>query len=368
MSQILSGSASKCWGGKEATYGSGSYSAANLINMTSESLSTTYSKIEEGTLLATKTRPSQELGSVTVSGGVSTILKPDFVDFAFEWTMGTKKTIVASSPGDGETTDNYDEHYDSVEYTLAPASGASGNYLPSAALKLVRGNQNFLYNGLTVSSLSLDCTAGDFVKADINVTGQKELYSGSWSDCPSPTDTGSYRCLKAKLYYADADSDELSNFDTLNWNTCSTHTYDVTRTQLTIDNGIETVPQTYCSGVYANQPIYGQRNVSVSCEMPYSAEFETFRRAYYANENASNLSLMLTLCTKDTIDIGTVGSPNVVPKYQILVIIPNVNLDDASANVGGQGLINANFSGTALSVSDTEPIKVIVRTAKVSNS
>lgn len=368
MSQILSGSASKCWGGLETSYGIGSYSSANLVNMTSESLSTTYSKIEEGTLLATKTRPSQELGSVTVSGGVSTILKPDFIDFLLEWGMGVKKDIVASSPGDGETTANYDANYDGVEYTLAPAAGASGNYLPSAALKIVRGTQKFLYSGLTVSSLNFDCTAGDFVKTDINVTGYKETYPDPWTDdCPSASETGSYRCLKAKLYYADENSDTIANFDTLNWDTCGVHTYDVTRTQLGIDNGIETVPQTYCSGLYANQPIYGQRAVTVSCELPYSADFETFRRSYYANENASNLALMLTFCTRDTFNIGTVENPNVVPKHQVLVIIPNVNLDDASANVGGQGLINASFSGTALSVGETEPIKVIVRTAKTSD-
>ena len=339
MSQFISGSASKCWGGTEATYGSGSYSSASLLNMTSESLSTTYSKIEEGTLLATKTRPSQELGSVTVSGGISTILKPDFIDFVLEWAMGATDSEESYAPSG----------FDVTSYILAdPAS-----QLPSAALKLVRGTQNFLYSGLTVSSLALDCTAGDFVKCDINVSGQKELYTGTYDDDPSATETGSYRCLKAKLYYATADSDEPTNFDSLNWNACSTHTYDVQRTQLTIDNGLEEVPQTYCSGLYANRPIHGQRSVTVSCEMPYSAEFETFRRAYYANENAPNLALMLTFCTKEETVAGT-------PDHQVIIIIPNVNLDDANANVNGQTLINANFSGSALSVGDTEPIKVLV--------
>ena len=228
--------------------------------------------------------------------------------------------------------------------------------LPSAALKLTRGEQAFLFNGLTVSSLTLDCTAQDFVKADINVNGHDEFYNPSVSDKPANTAEGSYKCTQARLINATAGADDISDFTSFAWDTCPAGSvYDVSRAVLTIDNGLEDAPATYCSGLLSNQPSHGQRSVTLSCEVPYSDSFEAFRQAYYANEEAPNLALMLAFATKKTIT----GSG--APAEQVYIIIPNVSIDGADANVGGQGLINGNFTGTALSIGNTEPVKIIVR-------
>ena len=377
MSQYITGAGSSCWGCLEDTYGAGipdgtTTSDTSLINMTSESISTTYNRLEEGTLLASKTRPAQDLASVTVSGGISTIFKPDFADFIFEWAMGKKSTTAS-------TDYSWYTGYTVNEYTLANPD----EDLPSAALYLNRSlpkkgglPQNFLFDGLTVSSVAFDCTAQDFVKADINISGRNETLE---NDDPSPaapssTGTGSYKCTSARLIHKPAGTQNLQAWflqDTNNvwyfpWNTCPAgQVWDVSRTQFTIDNGLEEAPATYCSGLYANQPSHGQRGVTLACEVPYSQSFEDFRQDYYANTDPDNLALLLTFGTKEEHDFTISGATSAddvtikVPDHQIFILIPNVNIDGADANVGGQGLINSNFNGTALSIGNVEPLKVI---------
>ena len=371
MSQYITGAGSSCWGCLEDTYGAGipvgtTTADTSLINMTSESISTTYNRLEEGTLLASKTRPAQDLSSVTVSGGISTIFKPDFAEFVFEWAMGKINENADYTWYDG---------YDVIEYNLADPD----EDLPSAALYLNRSlpkkgtpakPQNFLYDGLTVSSVAFDCTAQDFVKADINVNGRKEVLENADPSpaAPASSGTGSYKCTSARLIKKVAGTHNLQAWfleDTNNkyyfdWADCPAgQVWDVSRTQFTIDNGLEEAPATYCSGLYANQPSHGQRNVTLACEVPYSQSFEDFRQQYYANTNPDNLALLLAFCTKDEHNETINGTTVKVPDHQVFIIIPNVNIDGADANVSGQGLINSNFTGTALSIGNVEPLKVI---------
>lgn len=377
MSKYITGAGSSCWGCLEDTYGAGipdgtQTADTSLINMTSESISTTYNRLEEGTLLASKTRPAQDLASVTVSGGISTIFKPDFADFVLEWAMGKKVNTT------DDTADDYVDYswytgYDVIEYNLADPD----EDLPSAALYLNRSlpkkdglPQNFLFDGLTVSSVAFDCTAQDFVKADINISGRNETLENAAPSPSAPTNSsiGSYKCTSARLIKKVAgtqnlqawflqDSQDKYYFD---WEDCPAgQVWDVSRTQFTIDNGLEDAPATYCSGLYANQPSHGQRGVTLACEVPYSQSFEDFRQQYYANTNPDNLALLLAFCTKDEHPETINGVTVKVPDHQIFIIIPNVNIDGADANVGGQGLINSNFNGTALSIGNVEPLKVI---------
>lgn len=367
MSQYITGAGSSCWGCLETTYGAGipagtTTADTSLINMTSESISTTFNRLEEGTLLASKTRPAQDLASVAVSGGISTVFKPDFADFVFEWAMGKENEDADYSWYTG---------YDVIEYNLADPEEA----LPSAALYLNRSlpkknnlPQNFLYDGLTVSSIAFDCTAQDFVKADINVNGHNETLENAAPSpaAPSNSGTGSYKCTSARLIKKAAGTEDLEDwFDNgyFPWDACPADVlnkvWDVSRAQLTIDNGLEDAPATYCSGLYANQPTHGQRSVTLSCEVPYSQSFEDFRQQYYANTNPDNLALLLAFCTKETHKETFGTEEKDVPDHQVFIIIPNVNIDGADANVSGQGLINSNFTGTALSIGSVEPIKII---------
>ena len=355
MSNYISGSSSKIGAIKETTFNTTPSETKTALRMTSESLQATYNKLDEGVLMAAKTQVAQDLGSVSVSGDVDTVLNPSFADWLMETGLGVK-TVNSSAvqPGSGATLEE-------VVYTLADVNAD----IPSSSLELWRGTEGFTYSGMTISQLSLEATAQDFVKANISFNGTKETkYTGA-STIGAASTIGSYKCTKAKLLPNTAGSDDIEEWLTFSWDSCPTgQVYDVQTTTLTLDNGLEQTPATYCSGLYNNRPSHGQRSVTISCNVPYSTGFETFRQTYYANENAPNLALMLVFASKETVTYVPAGATSSVtePAHQMFVILPNVSINNTSANASGQGIIDGSYSGIALSIGSTEPIKVIRRT------
>lgn len=356
----ITGSSSKCGAVREITYGTAPSGAVTPLRMTAESLRATYNRLDEGVLLASKTAPQKEVGSVTVDGTINTVLNPSFVDWLFDVSLGEKSTSepqtfdCARAGKEVVMTENV--------YTLR---NVNQSYLPSSTVRMNRGSQGFIYTGMTVSTLTLNATAQDFVKADISFTGREEQHNpSSFENDPG---LGSYKCTKAKLWPSTAGSDDITEFShSGNWDSCPTETaYNVESTTLTIDNGIQTVPATYCSGLYANQPSFGQRSVTIACNIPYSSEFEVFRRTYYSNENPDMLALMLMFGSKENISYYKVEGDTdetTEPSHQIYVILPNVSITDSTANANGDSLIEASFTGEASSANGKEPLKIIVRT------
>lgn len=353
MSNYITGSSAKAWFGKETTRGQGYTGDPVLLNMTSESINTTYNRLDEETLLASKTQTARDLGSVDISGDINTILRPSFTPLLFELALG-KASATTEVTADGAV-------FDEQVYTLADVDAD----LPTSEVVLRKGTNVFRYKGMTTSQLTLECPAQDFVTADSSFVGYTEDYTKAQSvpisGEPSYTEESSFKCTKAHLVHSTAGSDDIAEFS-FSWNVCPLgDVWDVNSSTLTFDNAIESTPATYCSGIYAAQPVHGQRAVTLQCSVPYSDSFETFRQTYYANEEASNLALLLAFCTKDTYEYNNTK----YPKEQIFVIIPNVNISDASANVGGQGIVDGSFTGTALTISDSvEPVKVIYRKYK----
>lgn len=377
MSNYISGSSSKIGAHKEASF---DYVASPLtsrqtstaLRMTSESLQATYNKLDEGVLMASKTQPEQELGSVSVSGDVDTVLHPSFVGWLMEVGLGTKTHSADATVGtENVGTNPRNAVMEEDIYTLADVN----EDLPSSGVELWRGDEGFYYSGMTVSTLSIEAPAQDFVKANISFAGTRETYIGQQGEDsaePQPKITaastdGSYKCTKAKLYPATAGSDDLDTNFNFDFEVCpSDKVYDVETSTLTFDNGIEAVPATYCSGLYANQPSHGQRSVTLACNVPYSNSFETFRQTYYAQENPDKLALALGFASKETFTYIPTGeeSPETIPMHQVFVVLPNVSISNISANASGDGLIDGSFTGTALSIGATEPVKVYVRNYK----
>lgn len=286
-----------------------------LLNMTSESISVDFQKGDEANLIAKKTASSKDLLAVVVEGGISTILRPDFVDWLLEASLGKVSEGV---------------------YTLQDPN----TDLPISTIVVSRGGIVKTYPDITIRSLTLDCPAQDYVRADIDLVGSKEIAAGSSGAQTIQAlsfSKPSYRCTQATLFYGAGGTAAASLANTL----C------VEDVQLTIDNGVEDSPATYCSGLYNDRPVPGQRSVRVNFTIPYSSDVDTFRTSYYANADSPNLALKLVFTTSDSSE-------------KVEVYIPNLNLDDGGANVGGAGIIDSSFSGEALSVGSAEPIIITV--------
>ncbi len=311
------GVGSVCQAGIQTLFGTPVAPTA-LLNMTSESVNVSVSRGDEGNLISSKTPNQRDMLAKNVEGGVSTILRPEFAEWLFQAVMGTKNGTV---------------------FTLA----APNSDLPVSTLVMSRGGIVKTYPDMSVRSLTLNAAAQDYVKADIDFVGIKELAVG---------DTGaqavgalsfskpSYRCTAATLKYGSAGA--ASPATSLDVESCS----------ITIDNGLEDTPAVYSDGFYAGRPALGMRGVSVNFNIPYSDDLDAFRNAYYVADNAPALSLLLKFTTSDE------------DEY-ITILIPNLQLTDGSDPVGGKGYIDSSFTGEALSVGSTEPITVTVHHATV---
>lgn len=312
------GIGSVCQAGIQTTWGT-SVTPTAKINMTSETIATTAEKGDEGNLLPKKTRDQADLIAINTEGGVSSILRPEFADWLFEAAMGIG---------------------DEGVYTLQDVNVD----LPISTLVISRGGIVKTYPDCTIRSLTLDCPAQDYVRADIDVIGTKEISAGQTGAQTVQNlayTLPSYKCTSANLYYGAGGTAASSLVTKL----C------VSDVSITIDNGVEEPDATYCDGLYNGRPIPGLRSVSADISLPYSNEVETFRQTYLLNEAAPTVALKLEFTTSDTDEI-------------IEVYIPNLAVTTADGNVDGQGTITSSISGEALSVGSAEPITVTVTHAE----
>ena len=295
-----------------------SKTSASLINLTSEGLSVSVEKGDEGNLLASKTATNRDLMSISVSGSVSSILRPEFADILLETAMGKSASITDSAITTG---------YTQKKYTL----GDPGSALPSFTAFLDRGTGYKVYSGLTVNSTSIECAANDYVKISSDLIGYKESKLTGTTD---PTTLNaksfskpSYRCTHAEMKVNDT-------------------VFDVETCTVAISNALVEAPKTYSSGLYAGQPQPATREVTASFTIPYSESVDTFKESYLESE--TNASIVLKFTTSDEDEF-------------IEITLPNVAITSVTNNVGGTGLVEASCEGIALSVGTDEPVTVIVQ-------
>ena len=293
--------------GKEAIFKT-SVAPDTLLDITSESIKVSVEKGDEGSLLASKTAASRDLLAVTVSGSLSIILKPEFAGLLFHLALGGADAVTKS-------TDGASVHKISL-------CGANEN-LPSATVVVDRKVVVKKYSGVTISALNIDAAAGDYVKGSIDIVGVKEEV-GTLTPSLDTFSIPSYRCTQAVFKIGG-------------------EVFDISSCSIKIDNALETAPKTYASGLYAGQPQHGRRSVTISFEIPYGANIETLKEQYLTTEESASVELLFTSSKAE---------------YSVKTLIPNLSINDISANVGGTGILTASVSGEALSVGKTEPITV----------
>ena len=317
---FITGTGTKMLWLKESAFGTtpSTKTSASLINLTSEGLSVSVEKGDEGNLLASKTATNRDLMSISVSGSVSSILRPEFADILLETALGKKATVTDSTIPSG---------YTQTKYTL----GDAGSTLPSFTAFLNRGTGYKVYSGLTANNTSIECTANDYVKISSDLMGYKET-NGTTSDATTLNAKSyskpSYRCTQAEMKVNDT-------------------VFDVETCTVAINNALVEAPKTYNSGLYAGQPQPATREVTASFTIPYSSAVDTFKDSYLESE--TNASIVLKFTTSDANEF-------------IQITIPNVAITSVSNNVSGTGLVEASVEGTALSVGSVEPVTIVMQT------
>lgn len=296
--------------GKEAAFGTPATATA-LVNLTSESIVESYEKGDEGSLLASKTATNKDLLGVSVGGSVSFVLRPEFAGLLFHGAMGGADTVT-------EDTNGFYNH----TITLCDVN----EDLPSLTFKMDRKADKFIYAGCTISTLQIECTAGDYVKGSFDIVGTKET-TGTLDTVEKYT-IPSYRCIGATC-----------NIDGIE--------FDISSATIKIDNGLVEAPKTFSSGLYKGKPQHGKRTVTLDFQIPYSQELDTE---------------VVVWKTKGTVPFSiNLVSTDGYNTYKITINLPNITLDTYTHSVGGTGLVTASGSGEALSKGSDEPMTVIIR-------
>ena len=296
--------------GKEGTFGTPATATA-MVNLTSESIVESYEKGDEGSLLASKTATDKDLLGVNVGGSISFVLRPEFAGLLFHGAMGGTDTVTEASEGFYNHTINL---------------CAVNEDLPSLTFKMDRKAKNAIYAGCTISTLQLDCVAGDYVKGSFDIVGTSE--TNGTLDGVSTYTIPSYRCVGATCSY-------------------DGQTFDVSSATIKIDNGLVEAPKTFSSGLYKGKPQHGKRTVTLDFEIPYSIDLDNQVIVW---QTKGNIPFSITLKATD-------GRS----EYTLNINIPHVTLDSFSHSVGGTGLVTASGSGEALSKGSDEPITVVIK-------
>lgn len=306
---FVTGSGASLRIGKETSFGV-AVTPKTLVDITSESIALSVSKGDEGSLLASKTPESRDLLGITVDGSFSFVLRPEFAALITHLALGgAEKVTQDESAGTYKHT-----------FTLCDCN----EDLPSLTVLVDRKAAVKSYAGVTISKLSLDCAAGDYVKGSVDIKGVKEEAGTKSTDAVKFT-IPAYRCTAAVFKVG-------------------SEVFDITTASFAVDNALEDAPRTYSNGLYAGQPQHAQRSVTISFEIPYSADIETFKSQYLTTEETAEISLLFTSSDKDK------------QKYEIKM--PYVAIGSVSASVGGTGALTASIDGEALSSGTEEPLTI----------
>ena len=126
-------------------------------------------------------------GTITVSGSISFILRPEGAGTVFLLALGGTDTVASGEDG---------------KYTHTMHLCEVNDNLPGATIIVDRKAKVMKYAGCTVSALSLKCAAGDYVKATLDIQGVKEE-AGTLNASLKSFTVPSYRCTAAVFTIGD---------------------------------------------------------------------------------------------------------------------------------------------------------------------
>ena len=330
MSKYMVGSGTKAVG-KLASALSNS-----TIDLTSESLSETYNYQSPESLLASKTASSRDLQNITIEGSISALMRPESIDWMLEASLGKK--------GDFEATEGLTEAHPG--FMLASVN----TDLPKSEIGIMRGTIGKVYKGLVARSVTMNFPAQEYATIDIDFVGNEAVTDTSQISVANFTKPA-FRVNHSKLVFATKDSsktfDEHEQEMLLKClaDACGEGYFDAENFNISIDNGVESSPATFCTGLFAGDAIMGKRSVTCDFTLPYSSDVENFRKQFYA--------------------VNTEGAPDFMLAFACVngnealsVFIPHAHVTSIPVNVGGEGLIETTISVEALSKGDEEPILI----------
>lgn len=304
--------------GKETNFGELA-TPTNQINFLSEGISLEVERIQEESLLLSKTSRSMDVMSYNVSGDFAVILKPENIKQLFYLTMGVEgsPTLV-----DGSTA--VYEH----QFTLMEPDGS----LPSFTAVIDRKISVPAYTGLKMQSMSLEASSKDYIRGTFNVQGSGKEEDGAVENLPIPV-LKAYRFVNGVLTLDGTEFGDVSNVS------------------IEVNNNLDEGVSTLGSGYYSSEGEHNEREITINIDCFYNAASNTIREQKY-KEDGATANIELTFESPEEIEDGE--------KNRFTIQLPNVVITEANPNVGGKDKIEITLNGTALETETEEAITALV--------
>lgn len=290
--------------GKETTYSTVA-TPTTQIKVSNEGFKYVPDKKDEGLLTGGKSIGKKFTMSKKVEGSFATIARPDDVGLLLGLALGVEAAPVING------TLGYDHVFTAI-------GSSETDYLPSVTAFVDRIVEQYSYDGLVLDGLSFDASPGDFLKLDCKFIGKKELNNATLASLsPSPLKAFKFADASVKL-----DSTTLAS---------------VTSIKFDYQNKVESL-QTSDTGEYFSQPKQGAREITSDLEVIYSTASDTIYNTKFKNDDI--VSLEITFTSDEEIEAGL--------NYELVVSIPNMQINECSANVGGADTIKQSMKLSAI--------------------
>ncbi len=317
MSKLI-GKNSKLQLGFESAYGTAVTPTAQ-INHTSESLKLEVSSKSEETLIGGKTYVSKDIMGWSVTGDVSSYARPEEIGYILGLTMGTEAEAALVDGSSG-----------AYEHVFTLIGSSESDALPSATIVIDRKAAVKAFTGIKADSLSLDITAGDYLKATVGLKGKTEE-AGTLQSLSRST-------LKALKF--------VSGSASINGSSVAY----ITGAKIDISNSLDDGGQTLGSGLYNAEYSHADRDIKVNLDVNYNSAVETLRENYF--KEGDTIAVVLNFESSETIETGY--------PYSMTVTMPLVFINDLNPVISDKGTITASIDGTALEDDSNEPITISI--------
>lgn len=306
--------------GKESTYATVA-TPTNQIKVASEGFKYIPEKKSEGLFTGGKSTGKTFTMSKKVEGALSTIARPDDVGLFLGLVTGIEATPVVNG------TLGYDHVFTAI-------GSGENDYLPSVTAFVDRIVEQYSYTGLILDGLSFDASPGDFLKLDCKFTGREESANATLvALTASPLKAFKFADAKVKIQ--------------------GSSLADVTSLKFDYQNKVESI-QTTDTGYYFTKAKQGAREISSEIEVIYSAGSDTIYNTLFKTDDV--VSLEITFTSEEEIETGL--------KYSLVISIPNMQINDCSANIGGAEIVKQNMKLSAIEEGSDELITIKLTNAR----
>lgn len=217
------------------------------IAVSSESLSYSANKTEEGLLTGGVGKSMVETMSLHTEGDISTLAKPQSVGY-----------ILGGLTGSEEVASEADEN-SKYKHTFKPIGNKESDSLPSFSFTVNRGINTQVYTGTKFNSVSFSAAAEDRLQLTLSTVGKNEEQNGSLNENLKPETNKAFKFHQASVLM---DGSKIA---------------DITSIQFDYNNNLDSSVFTTDTGLYCKEMECGTREVTAQFEALYTTNTEAIR-------------------------------------------------------------------------------------------